>query len=149
MLKQGKTADDLSSEGSVDMMGGMGNTITDSKMFQSEDGDVDEIKRMDDGDLQQFEEEVKDSNQIPALASAQSDVFYKPAASDKVVFTDSDEDDQDKFANQIINQQQKEDSFKGRTISVSRFSMRKDLLTQLDRHSDYMDKQSPSFHKLW
>lgn len=42
-----------------------------------------------------------------------------------------------------------DDLFKTRTISVSRTSVRKDILTALDSHQGIMDKQSPSFHKLW
>lgn len=98
MLQQGKTADDLSSEGSVDMIGGLGST--DDHKFKSEVDGMEEIKRMDD------DEEPYDSNKIEALASAQSDVFYKPTEADKVVFTESDEDDEaDKLSSRIINQQ--------------------------------------------
>lgn len=65
-------------------------------MFASENGDIDEIQRLDDDE--KFEE-TKESGKIEALANAKSDVFYKPDPHEKVVFTDEEDDEGDKFAN--------------------------------------------------
>mmetsp|Transcript_2852 Transcript_2852/g.4862 ORF Transcript_2852/g.4862 Transcript_2852/m.4862 type:complete len:162 (+) Transcript_2852:286-771(+) len=36
-----------------------------------------------------------------------------------------------------------------RTVSVSRMSLKKDVLSESDFHQGLLEKQSPSFHKLW